>query len=125
MSIELVGRFNQKDFSFSYWSELLQMGRAHGWVPVGTVKLLGDCATPPYNRPDPSWEGHYMANDGQIVTAAVSANLVKALQKALLDLPSEDGLSLDCFGYVEYPTVRRQEIEAFIYFCAQGEFAIY
>ncbi|HNC98563.1 MAG TPA: hypothetical protein PKW90_20700 [Myxococcota bacterium] len=57
-----------------YWRTMLDTARHYGWAAPGTL--------PPENTNPAQWGGHYMTNDGQLVTAEDAASLAHHLRLA-------------------------------------------
>ena len=66
---------------------VLSLARAYGWQPEGTTNPpWGDGYWSEENAKN--WDGRYCSNDLQIVSDADTANLARALERALEDLPA-------------------------------------
>jgi len=72
-----------RKFSRQFWAKALELARLYGWQPLGTsprpgVDFSGLCA---------EWQGVYLTNDGQIVSAEDAYALASALERSLDDIP--------------------------------------
>ncbi len=75
-------RWNQSDYP-----KVLRLAMAYGWQPEGTTNPpWGDGYWPEEDAKN--WDGQYCSNELQIVSDADTANLARALERALEDLPA-------------------------------------
>jgi hypothetical protein len=121
------------DFAYNNtsWGHLLRLASTYGWEPAGT-RPPKRCRT---------WDGNYVTNDGQRVTAADARRLADALEKALPDLPDHDALEhkkkrvgqSEEFGIPwQTPTnpfewfsgAGKERLRTFIAYCRAGGFTI-
>jgi len=81
------------------WGKILRLGQLYGWVPAGTI----------LDEPNESWNGGYLTNDWQHVTANDARNLADALSRALLIcLPMKScGVFQFRSNYRQSPTIYR------------------
>jgi hypothetical protein len=118
------------------WQKLLRLAERYGWRPAGTTLSEEEMKWMPNGR----WDGSYTTNDGQTVVAADALSLAEALDRAVLDIPSEDVIArhrapsggiqilpdppaiddLDWFCGEE----TKGKIREFISYCYAGEFQI-
>ena len=61
------------------WDKILSLAQTYGWESAGTEQ-------PPYSLSS-CWEGQYITNDGQLVTAVDAKAIGNALENALDDIP--------------------------------------
>jgi hypothetical protein len=80
-------------FSIFSWPKLLDLARSYGWQSAGTLpsEIYTEYKTYPELEPG-QWDGTYMTNEGQIVTAEDATALANALEKALEAIPDHEGL---------------------------------
>lgn len=86
-------------FTTIEWSKLLELGRKHGWIPIGTR-----------SDDEETWNGNYESNDGQLVIAEDSLALAAALDKVQL-LPTPKKSNLLIVVVASYPfdhNIKRQ-----------------
>lgn len=69
-------------FTLLEWRQLLQLARDYDWIPEGTL--------PPPGRDEISWDGSYYPGYGQTLNDTDARQFVRALEKALLDIPSDE-----------------------------------
>jgi hypothetical protein len=82
MSVDLVRPGESLSFTVFFWDNVLAFARIHGWVPAGT--------RPPDDADDAeraAWDGNYVVNGGQSVTAGDAASLGEALARGLDEIP--------------------------------------
>lgn len=75
--------FNGKDYlraNISLWPRILNLAFIYGWIPKGTI-------TDKSRNPDKPWDGNYLSNYGQCVTAEDASEIAEALEKAILEIP--------------------------------------
>jgi len=79
MSLELFNETTSisRRYSRQFWEKALELAQSYGWRPVGT-RLREWRAV---------WDGTYLTNDGQTVTAGDAFALATALEKSLDDIP--------------------------------------
>lgn len=72
-----------RKFSKHTWVKALELARLYGWTPMGT------CSPIIYNLHalNADWDGNYLTNDGQMVSAEDARSLAEALEKSLDDIP--------------------------------------
>jgi hypothetical protein len=85
MSYELVNQSLEvcQIFSRQSWAKALELARLCGWHPTGTQP-------PPlldFYQLQAEWNGTYMTNDGQVVSAEDALSLAAALHKSLGNIP--------------------------------------
>jgi hypothetical protein len=92
MSLEL---FNEptsisRRFSREFLEKALELACLYGWRPLGThpPSILD------FHLLNAEWNGTYLTNDGQIVSAEDARSLAVALEKSLDDIPDE-GVTMD------------------------------
>lgn len=73
------------DMTNGEWDYVRRLAEQFGWKPKGTGAPLGWSK----NQPKP-WSGRYDCNDGQLVYAADARAMGKALETALVELPSRN-----------------------------------
>lgn len=88
MSLEL---FNEsisisRRFSREFLSKALKLACLYGWCPQGTraPEMLN------LRVINAEWDGAYLTNDGQVVTAEDARSLACALEKSLDDIPDDN-----------------------------------
>jgi hypothetical protein len=83
MGFDLVSHTDGSYFRWNLidWPKVLELGRMFGWRPAGTIRYAED------GSPDPGWDGGYVTNDLQVVSAEDAAALADALERALDDIP--------------------------------------
>ena len=92
MSYELVSRSTVlcRTFSRQFWAKALELAQSYGWQPRGT--------RPPshldFHELEAEWDGRYLTNDGQTVSAEDALSLAASLQRSLDDI-SDENLPLD------------------------------
>jgi hypothetical protein len=85
MSYELINLSTEicRKFSRQTWAKALELARLYGWKPMGTH--------PPalyhFHELNADWDGTYLTNDGQRVSAEDAWFLAEALQRSLDDIP--------------------------------------
>ena len=94
-------------FNFGNWPMLLSAAESYGWKPAGTQ------AGETYHDPS-MWEGTYLSNDGQIVTAQDAAALADALERVLDDIPDK-----------YFSDNMKKSVVEFILMCRKGAFEIW
>jgi hypothetical protein len=87
-----------RDFGFSErcWRLVLALGRHYGWRPEGTLPPDPDWFED-WCGDDASWDGRYYPPEGQRMTARDA----RALDRAVMDLPDHDALSLTSSDYAQ------------------------
>jgi hypothetical protein len=90
------------DFGFSErcWRLVLALGRHYGWRPEGTLPPDPDWFED-WCGDDASWDGRYYPPEGQRMTARDARALADALDRAVMDLPDHDALSLTSSDYAQ------------------------
>jgi hypothetical protein len=100
--MDLSGKGGYFRWGMGAWSEVLELARLFGWVPLGTKPnldmyaiCLGDDDDSEERRRlidqyAAEWEGSYCYNEHQLVTAEDARNLGDALDRALDDIPDHD-----------------------------------
>jgi hypothetical protein len=113
------------------WDYVRRLGAQFGWKPKGTGPPKGWSRT----QPEP-WRGRYDCNDGQLVYAADARALARALEEALVELPSKNIPELPPRGKarksaqsaresIDYITWAAEEfIDEVILFLEAGQFRI-
>ena len=93
MSMDLIGGSDGDRIDFtcrlSAWVEILRLAKFAGWEPAGTERpywLRGDVPDEALNACYDGWDGGYLSNDGQFVTATDATALADALERALPDI---------------------------------------
>lgn len=88
MSYELVSQSTRlcRTFSKQFWAKALELAQLYGWTPLGThppshLDFYELCA---------EWDGRYLTNDGQTLTAEDARLLAAALERSLNDIPDEE-----------------------------------
>ena len=76
------------------WAKALELARLHGWRPIGTQ--------PPSPDLKPLWDGGYLTNDGQTVTAKDAISLAAALERSLDDIPDTVQIHWNPNAWIEY-----------------------
>jgi hypothetical protein len=127
---------SREKFSRDAWTKLLSLAISYGWQPMGTL--------PPsrielYGMEPEDWDGVYLTNDGQTVTAEDAWALAVALEKSLDDIPDfniELGWGAKSRKEDDQPDVKdvhpfeyfagdeKQHLIEFIKFCRLGSFII-
>lgn len=101
------------------WFKVLQLALAYGWQPMGT--------TPPRGVPKASWEGGYLSNRRQQITATDAQQLAEALQRAVEDMSRKSPAKPKRVKPKVSELAERYWIEAlgeFAAFCRSGAFRI-
>ncbi len=80
--IYLSARVGMHMFTLLEWRQILQLARDYDWLPGGTL--------PPPGRDEINWDGSYYPSYGQTLSDADAHKFVRALEKALLDIPSDE-----------------------------------
>lgn len=94
MTVDLLGGQGHIKFSNIGWSKILTIAQQYGWQPMGTKapgplpELEGE--SPSENNDWRDWDGNYLTNDFQSVTAEDATNIAAALERALVDIPDHD-----------------------------------
>jgi hypothetical protein len=92
MSLELFNEPSSisRKFSREFVEKALGLARLYGWRPLGTRPPVG------LNLYllNAEWDGAYLTNDGQVVSAEDARSLACALEKSLDDIP-DDGMTMD------------------------------
>jgi hypothetical protein len=107
--------FGNGGFSVNWagWERLLEVARANGWEPAGTIPM----DERDWNRPDENTftgeRAGYYSNDSQLVTKSDAAEIANSLRRAL----SDSGQSFDA--------IEQQWIENFAAYCAKGGFRLH
>lgn len=70
------------------WKQALELARAHGWKPAGTLP-----PPLPWTGPVSSWHGQYDPPAGQEVTRADARAFATALQQAAASRPLPESIS--------------------------------
>ena len=85
MSYELVNPSIAlcRKFSRQFWAKALELARLYGWQPLGTHPTPGL----DFSKLGAEWQGVYLTNDGQVVSAADACALATALERSLEDIP--------------------------------------
>ncbi len=79
-----------RTFSKQSWAKALELARAFGWRAPGTQP-------PPRFDPyelEADWNGTYLTNDGQVVSAEDARSLAAALERSLAQI-SDSGIPYD------------------------------
>ena len=79
-----------RKFSRQFWAKALELARLYGWQPLGTRPMPGI----DFSKLGADWQGLYLTNDGQIVSAEDACALAAALERSLEDIP-EAGIETD------------------------------
>lgn len=79
--IYISSRAGAHMFTVLEWKQLLQLARDYDWTPEGTL--------PPPDRDELSWDRSYYPGYGQAFPDTDAALFARALDKALLDIPSD------------------------------------
>jgi hypothetical protein len=100
MGMDLAGEGGYYHFGRIAWDKLLELGRQYGWEPAGTEYPEGtvyrpdgtvdEAMTEEERSVAAGWEGGYLSNNRQWVTAEDAACLADALERALPDIPDFD-----------------------------------
>lgn len=92
MSLELFHEPTSisRTFSRQFLEKALELARLYGWRPLGThpPSMLD------FNLLNAEWNGAYLTNDGQVVSAEDAGALVCALERSLDDIP-DAGMTMD------------------------------
>jgi hypothetical protein len=83
MSIELIRTNEICDLSFAMWRECLDLAKAFGWIPAGTLHPIAHLSSEGKSRPQCEWEGGYTTNDWQRVADVDAYALAMALYRAI------------------------------------------
>jgi hypothetical protein len=85
MSYELVNPSIAlcRKFSRQFWAKALELARLYGWQPLGTRPTPGL----DFSKLGAEWQGFYLTNDGQVVSAEDACALAAALERSLEDIP--------------------------------------
>lgn len=124
--------------TISGWRKLLDLGRRFGWHPLGTV-LTDKSVRTVYGNQEPtqevidsaiaSWDGAYLACEGQYVTAEDARNLADALETALPFLGDQSSSAWSKIEYDEdhensWKDSRSELLLELIEFCRRGSFRV-
>ena len=92
MSLELYNEpaSISRKFSREFLDKALALARLYGWRPMGTHPPVGL----KLYLLNAEWDGAYLTNDGQVVSAEDARSLACALEKSLDDIP-DDGMTMD------------------------------
>ncbi len=145
MSVDLVGEQGHVVFNIWNWSKILTLAQQYGWQPMGTEapgplpELEGE--SPSENNDWRDWDGNYLTNDFQSVTAEDATNIAAALERVVEDIPDHDAME-DKVKFIQDQRVfdwdtacnaspvewfsgrGKQAVQQFIAFCKAGEFCI-
>jgi len=80
-----------RTFSRQSWAKALELAGLNGWLPMGTQP-------PPFHDShllNADWDGTYLTNEWQTVTAKDALALAEALQKSLDDIPDFNTIEMD------------------------------
>ena len=80
-----------RKFSRQSWAKALELAKLNGWQPLGTQPP----ASYDFHLLNADWDGTYLTNEGQIVTAVDALSLADALQKSLDDIPDFNSIEMD------------------------------
>jgi hypothetical protein len=83
MSLDLVNERESTHFTVYVWDQTLALARMYGWKPAGTQEPT-DWVVEEEGR---VWNGGYISNSGQKVTAEDAGRLADALERGLDDIP--------------------------------------
>lgn len=90
MSMWLKGAAGEFDLRMSQLGAAMEIAQQHGWVPAGTRAYTRTNGVTGEEVLDfPEWQGGYLSNDYQEVTADDAAAWAAALERALPDVPDE------------------------------------
>ncbi len=110
------------------WVTLFTIGREYGWQPTGTeigCWFPNDGQGDTFEEAKKNWDGTYFSNDGQLVTAEDSANLLIALKKARMDVAAKQCNAGSCAERcITNPTLATL-MDQLIVICEHGEFCIW
>jgi hypothetical protein len=77
----------REKFSGEGWVKVLNLAMAYGWQPLGT-RLSSVIESYRFDTEEwEEWDGTYLTNDGQTVTAEDAFALAAALERSLDDIP--------------------------------------
>jgi len=108
VSYDLRGPGGYMKFNVSGWQTILNLARQYGWQPAGTLANVPYLKMRAENAEDPEvaenaeavvsewvekWAGNYFVNAYQEVTDDDAAALGAALERALVDFPTNDALA--------------------------------
>lgn len=135
MGMDLSGPGGEFWWDFFRWHKLLRIALRHGWEPAGTLLPLVETV----EFPEEDWDGGYVSNDHQLVTAEDAAALADALERALptisdtntltdaerdqLESVDEAELAASDLRWLSGPDWKTA-IREFIIFCRAGGFTI-
>ena len=80
-----------RTFSRQSWAKALELAKLNGWQPMGTHPP----ASHDFQLLNADWDGTYLTNEGQTVTAKDALSLADALQKSLDDIPDFNTIEMD------------------------------
>jgi hypothetical protein len=88
MSLELFNDSTaiSRRFSREFLMKTLELARLYGWQPLGTRPPVGLNL----HLLNAEWDGTYLTNDGQVVSAEDARSLACALEKSLDDIPDHN-----------------------------------
>lgn len=101
------------------YRQMLTLARSYGWEPQGTTSAepAGEV-----------WEGWYFANNQQTITKEDAMGIATALERAIVDLPTEPQVELTIDNRDLAPLAffagRHEVIEDFIAFCKEGSITV-
>lgn len=105
MGQDLYGVGGYFRFNWIGWRQALALAWNSAWKPAGTepneeyIRMRYECADPPVEvdeavaRHVAEWDGNYLMNAFQRVTADDARRLADALERALPDVPHHDAMA--------------------------------
>ncbi len=89
MGVDLSGEGGDFGWDTFSWARLLRLAERYGWRPAGTLMPADELQY----FTDGRWDGGYLTNDDQVVTAEDAGGLADALDVAVRDIPDDDVLA--------------------------------
>jgi hypothetical protein len=138
--MDLINDQGELHFTVYFWGKLLELGRLYDWKPAGTLPPESDFEEGTAD----SWDGNYVVNGGERVTAEDAAGWAAALERALDDIPNhyaawhkthnqpQDGklipyiaVGVHLSSLEALSGENKEGVKEFIAFCRQGMFTIW
>jgi hypothetical protein len=90
--VSIYGSCGEFDMPARDWRRILWVAQCYGWQPSGT-EPLDELAiqTGMWEGKPADWSGVYFPCHGQQVAAADADAIASAIERALLDIPDDDG----------------------------------
>ena len=80
-----------RKFSRQSWAKALDLAKLNGWQPMGTQPPTSH----DFHLLNADWDGTYLTNEGQMVTAVDALSLANALQRSLDDIPDFNSIEMN------------------------------